>query len=309
MANIKVLDEELQKIANKELGEVLTRIPEDLAILRQWLQKQSHLKARQDDQFLIQFLRGCKYSLERAKEKIELYYTLKTKYPKMMNTIDVREKRFRDIHRLGCFQVLPNLFYENGLRIAILRFNFQPNKYNIEDISKIIIAWLELLMITDPYACIKGLVYVVDFGLATAKHYLQLTPSYCEQIVSFVEKSMPLRIKSIYFINNSTAVQAFLKILIPLLSQKLRKRLHILGSNMKDLYKHIPRQYLPIDYGGLLPSMTQLAEDFEKTWDDNHEYFQDNANYGVDESLRIVSAKNRCGLLGISGSFRKIDID
>lgn len=39
-----------------------------------------------DDQWLIAFLRGCKYSLERTKEKLDLYYTLRTITPELYTT-------------------------------------------------------------------------------------------------------------------------------------------------------------------------------------------------------------------------------
>lgn len=101
MAQIKPLSPELQKVAIEELGEVPSRIQDDLQALKSWIDQQPHLKARTDDQFLIQFLRGCKYSLERAKSKLDLYFALKSKYPELMNVIDVNEPKFREIYKLG----------------------------------------------------------------------------------------------------------------------------------------------------------------------------------------------------------------
>lgn len=101
MVDINSLSPELQKIACEELNEVPSRIVDDLTALREWLQHQPHLKVRQDEQFLVQFLRGCKYSLEKAKEKLDMYFTLKSQYPAMFNVIDVDDPKFREIHRLG----------------------------------------------------------------------------------------------------------------------------------------------------------------------------------------------------------------
>lgn len=101
MENIKTLPSDLQKVAESELGEVPSRIPSDLQILRTWLDQQPHLKARQDGQFLLQYLRGCKFSLEKAKSKIDLFYTLKTKFPDFCNVTNVNEERFRKMFNLG----------------------------------------------------------------------------------------------------------------------------------------------------------------------------------------------------------------
>lgn len=95
MLQIKPLSEKLQKVACEELGEVPQRIPEDLKTLKTWISHQPHLKCRTEDQFLVQFLRGCKFSLERAKEKLEHFYSLRTKYSDMLETCDVDDEKFR----------------------------------------------------------------------------------------------------------------------------------------------------------------------------------------------------------------------
>lgn len=101
MANIKTLPTELQKVAETELCEVTARIPSDLQALKDWIGQEPHLNARLDDQFLIQFLRGCKYSLEQAKVKIDLFFTLKSQFPGMFNATDVNDANFRKIFNYG----------------------------------------------------------------------------------------------------------------------------------------------------------------------------------------------------------------
>ncbi|XP_013105394.2 clavesin-2-like [Stomoxys calcitrans] len=309
MANIKPLDEELQRVAIEELGEVPKRIPEDLLALRQWLQRQPHLRYRDDDQFLIQFLRGCKYSLERAKEKLDMYYSLKTKYLDMMNLLNVHDEKFRAIGRLGFFQAMPKPLNGIGPRIGILQFNFSAHKYNIEEMFQIVTAMHELMIMQDPYACINGIIYIVDYAKATASHYLQLTPNFCKKILSFMEKSMPFRIKSVYYINTSSAAQQFFKIIVPFMSEKLQKRLHVMGDNLQEMQQDLTLQCLPKDYGGEMPSVAELALEYDKTWNDNEEFFKQNANFGTNESLRPGKPLDIDGLFGVGGTFRKLNVD
>lgn len=101
LLKLKPLPAELEKVAEIELGEIKTRIPEDLRVLKNWIEQTPHLNARLEEQFLIQFLRGCKYSLEKAKNKIDLFFTLKTKFPVLFNTTDVNDKHFRTIYNYG----------------------------------------------------------------------------------------------------------------------------------------------------------------------------------------------------------------
>lgn len=75
--DIREISPKLQKKAEAELNEVPSRIAEDILALKTWIGKQAHLRARTDDQFLLAFLRGCKYSLERVKEKLDLHFTIR----------------------------------------------------------------------------------------------------------------------------------------------------------------------------------------------------------------------------------------
>lgn len=101
MTNIRALPEELQKIACDELNEVPEQIEQNLKDLKEWIEKQPHLKARTDDQFLISFLRGCKYSMEKAKSKIDKYYTLKTKYPDFYTVQNIDDPKVIALVKMG----------------------------------------------------------------------------------------------------------------------------------------------------------------------------------------------------------------
>ena len=80
---IRPLTPGLKKIAIEDLNEDPERLEEDVLTLRQWVHKQPHLRARTNDQFLLAFLRGSKFSLERAKQKLDRYYTLRAAIPEV----------------------------------------------------------------------------------------------------------------------------------------------------------------------------------------------------------------------------------
>ena len=106
MVNVRPLPPHLQKVAIEELNEVPERVAADIEALKTWIQQQPHLKARTDDQFLLGFLRGSKFSLEKAKGKIDKYYTLKTKYPDIFSCNDLNDETVKQIIKLGwVFQI------------------------------------------------------------------------------------------------------------------------------------------------------------------------------------------------------------
>lgn len=101
MLNIRPLSVELAKIAKNELNEVPERIPEDVKALRIWLETQPHLTSNLSDQFLVTFLRGCKYSLERTKEKIDTFFTMKNAMPEILSDRDPTTPLLLELIRLG----------------------------------------------------------------------------------------------------------------------------------------------------------------------------------------------------------------
>ena len=84
MLDIRPLNSELQKIAAENLQETQEKIEDEVPALKDWIRNSPHLSARTDEQFLIAFLRFCHYDLEKSKEQIDAFYTLRTSIPEII---------------------------------------------------------------------------------------------------------------------------------------------------------------------------------------------------------------------------------
>merc|ERR1711971_750366 len=88
--------DELARVAKTELGEDEGRLAVDIASLRDWVKKSPHLQnIRTDDAFLTLFLRGCKFSLERSKEKLDFHFTVRGSLPSWFDQWDPRKDSFK----------------------------------------------------------------------------------------------------------------------------------------------------------------------------------------------------------------------
>jgi hypothetical protein len=87
---IREISPELLDYAKKELGEEPKRRADDVRAIREWLKKQPHINADPDDQMIITFLRGCKFRMEKTKQKLDMYYTMRTMCPELMGNRDLR---------------------------------------------------------------------------------------------------------------------------------------------------------------------------------------------------------------------------
>merc|ERR1711892_306266 len=126
---------ELEQIAKDELGENKARIESDLQSLKDWISKTPHLKGiRKDDAYLLKFLRGCKFSLERSKEKLDLYNACRASVPNWFDNWDVQSTLFQKFLDWGNFLPLPG-YDKHGRQVILMRTGqIVPAKTNIEEL-------------------------------------------------------------------------------------------------------------------------------------------------------------------------------
>uniref|UniRef100_D3TPJ5 Phosphatidylinositol transfer protein SEC14 n=1 Tax=Glossina morsitans morsitans TaxID=37546 RepID=D3TPJ5_GLOMM len=307
MLQIRPLNEDLQRKAIEELNEVPTRIHEDLKALRSWIEQQPHLCANTDDQFLIAFLRGCKYSLEKVKKKIDSYYSLKSKFPVPFNIADVADTRFRHIFRLGLFLPLPNPLHDNGPRIFYIHGSL-PEMYSVEDAITVKSVLQDIFMLEDDYAVINGLIAIIDLTAFNFSYVFQLTPMVLKKFIAYDYEAMPLRVKAVHYINAPKIYDTVYKIFLPMLPQNHQNRIFF-HSSLESLCQNVPLKYLPKDIGGENGSIAEMIDELDKKLDQYQDYFSKRTQWGVDEKLRIGKAKDYNSMFGVEGSFKKLEVD
>ncbi|XP_055917854.1 uncharacterized protein LOC129950080 [Eupeodes corollae] len=310
MPNIRPLSDKLQLKAIDELHEVPGRLDEDIASLRSWIEKQSYLKARTDDQFLVTFLRGCKFSLEKAKDKIDKYYTLRTIYESSLTCRNVDDARVQEVFQLGITSVLPNPLGEDGPRILIIRVGaYAADKYTLTEIMRASTALQQLVMQEDDNVVVSGYVQILDFTDVTTAHFFQLNPSFMKRFSVFTEEALPLRMKSAHFINTPIGFETVFNSIKSLMPVKMQERLIVHGKNTEELYQTVPLKYLPKDYGGENGSFEEITNFWAKKVVAHLDFYKEDAQYKTDEKLRPGKPASFDNVFGTEGSFRKIDVD
>lgn len=178
MTKIRELAPELASIAAEELNEVPSRIEEDLKALKEWIAKQRHLTARLEDQFLIAFLRGCKFSLERVKEKIDSYYTIRGAIPEFFSNRDLKSKELSQVIKLGLCLPLPKVDPKNQSRLFLIRQGaYNPSEISVMDVMKVSYMISDLMMMEDDYTTVAGQTILVDLKGLSFGHIKQQSPT------------------------------------------------------------------------------------------------------------------------------------
>ncbi|XP_071443192.1 retinol-binding protein pinta-like [Hetaerina americana] len=309
MPNIRPLPEDLQEIARTQLNEDPKRIDNDLQHIKDWLSKQPHLNAKMDDQFLIAFLRGCKNSLERTKEKLDFYYTARSTLGEYFTNRDPMRPEIQKILDLGTLLPLPQAD-ESGRRVILMAGAVgDPKEVKFFDIFKVNFMFMDYLLSRDDRLIVAGSVSVLDMSQASLRQMAQITPAIIKPIMQYSQKGFPLRPKAFNYIHIPSAFEAAFNLFKSFFSEKLKNRVFVHGNDMNSLFKNVPQRILPTEYGGEAGSIDELTKKWKKEIENARDWFLDDEKYKSDESKRPGKPKTYEDMFGMKGSFRQLSVD
>lgn len=228
--DIRQLNTELQKIAKDELNEDPEKIQENLETLKEWIRKSPHLNARMNDQFLVTFLRGCKYSMERAKQKLDMYYTLRTHMPEILVDRDPMNDKLNEIIKLGVALPLPVTETPGSPRLFLFRSGaYDAHKFTMQEVMKVNGMIADLLMVDDDNFAIAGQIAVCDLANVTFAHFVQAQPAFMKKMTMLMQEGTPIRQKGIHYINTPPTFEKLFNVFKGFMNEKMRSRVSVLG--------------------------------------------------------------------------------
>ncbi|KAI9559302.1 hypothetical protein GHT06_016091 [Daphnia sinensis] len=304
------LSEAIQLKAKCELGEDEDRQQQVIQIIRQWLVQQPHLhQIRIDDYGIVCFARGCKYSLEKMKNKIDLMFTLRTALPEFFSGWDPMKPEIQAALACGSFLPLPD-YDQHGRKVIIIRPGcYDPYRFKPEDIEKANFMISEVMVLDDEQMFVTGMVIIYDCQGYTLNHLTQRPLSLTKKHMYYLQ-SAPLSPKTINFIRTNSVFQTAYNVMSTMVNEKMKQRLRVHGSNMESLYKEVDQKILPKDFGGDGISLEELTDYWKKKVEEKREFLiESENNCRVDESRRPGKAKTAQDIFGIEGSFRKLNVD
>ncbi|KAK8375032.1 hypothetical protein O3P69_017775 [Scylla paramamosain] len=218
------LSPELVQRAKDEINEVPERRAADIEHIRDWLKHQPHINARMDDWTILRFLRGCKFSLERTKEKLDMFYTCKTLCPEWYKNRDPQDKKMRAILELGVAFPLPG-FDHQGRRVMLTRPGvFDPSTTNMDELSKAMMMLVDVWMEEDEASIVTGVVMVEDFNDFSISHLTSLSPVTIKKMMTLFQDGYPMRPKGLNYINTPAAFDTVFNIFRSFMKEKMKKR-------------------------------------------------------------------------------------
>ncbi|XP_050514799.1 uncharacterized protein LOC126890030 isoform X2 [Diabrotica virgifera virgifera] len=244
-------------------------VMQDIQIIRVWLGTQKHLPEIPTDAMIEFFLTNCKYSIEKTKQNLDMYYTARDLVPDVYRNINPTiPSQVEAAYATACLVILPNLT-PNLHRVSIIRFRNDMlqkadiNKFNANSLSN----FYEVRIHED---LTMGDVTVIDYEHCSFSVMAKLSLVAMKQCVFVFE---------IY-----------------------------IHKSIEDVYHYIPKDTLPSDYGGKEKSMAELEDIWKRKFLEYKDRFDYLDKITVNEALRPEKLKND-ELLGYYGNFKKIQID
>uniref|UniRef100_A0A6P7G093 Alpha-tocopherol transfer protein-like n=1 Tax=Diabrotica virgifera virgifera TaxID=50390 RepID=A0A6P7G093_DIAVI len=250
------------------------------------------------------FLTICNFSIERAKQCLDMYYAVRTVIPELfMNRSPSSSGMESTYKQMTCFP-LPDLT-PNLERIIMVKMNdVEVDTFNTIKLSALAYAnMFEVKMWED--LCLGEKIFV-DLKNIKISQAAAVGPKDIRKIGFILEKVWNLHLKEYHFMNVPTYAEKLVQLCKIVLGKSLGDKIFV-HKSIEEVYKFIPREILPKEYGGSQKSLSELND----AWLKKLRQYDD--RFAVLENMDIINANRpKFGTNNLSeyyGNYMKIDVE
>ncbi|XP_026740971.1 alpha-tocopherol transfer protein-like [Trichoplusia ni] len=283
----------------------------ELATIKDWLCKQPHLPNDVDDILLRRFLTSCHFSLERAKRLIDHFFTVRASAPDLFCKRDPWSPEIKRVFEITDMLPLPNKTQQN-YKVFIYRLNNPDlDLFNFVDAVKTFFMLADTRL-TEDNDIPTGEIPIFDSANVSLKFISKINLSALRKYMIYTQEAMPIRLKQVHVINAPSYIGKIFAICKPFLKAEVSKLIKFHEPNSDTLYKDIPQEILPTEYGGKAGSIEQIKREWIKKMEAKRDWFLTNdQRWAVDESQRPTGGHDdrMDKVRELPGSFRSLALD
>ncbi|RZC41215.1 CRAL TRIO domain containing protein [Asbolus verrucosus] len=285
---------EMRESIMKSFNEDVNTRDSHLEAIKEWLRKQPHLPDTWDEHRILIFLRGCNFSLEKCKRKLDMYFTMRAAIPEFFANRDIDRPEMKEIFKLARVTIA-----------GATKVDFETP--DIANLMKIALMVGDVRLEIEEVG-VEGDVYILDASVALLKHFVRVSPTIVKKFFVCVQEAYPVKVKEVHVINATPFVDFLIKWVTPFLKEKIQNRIHV-HPDMESLHKFVPKEMLPEEYGGTGGRLEVFMEQWLEKLREYRPWFQEQENIKADESKRPGKPTNHEELFGLDGSFKQLSID
>ncbi|KAI5722140.1 hypothetical protein M8J76_004290 [Diaphorina citri] len=254
---------------------------DDILNIKQWLNHQLHIPALSDE-FILLFLHSCYYSIERTKDTIDNYFTVRAQCSDLFKGRGDSKYLLQQLEYYD-MMALPNLTPDKS-RIVMYRLrNEDLSIFNYADTLRAFFAVNDLFISED--GLMEGYVVVFDMSGLSFGHLAKTTTqlNLVKNFMVYIQECHPVRLKSIH--------------------------LH-LHPSLDTLAEYFPLSILPSDYtGGQSDSVQVQREQTKKLVKKYASWLKDFEQFEANEKKRVGKPRKQMVGAELGGSFKTLSID
>ncbi|XP_050501929.1 alpha-tocopherol transfer protein-like [Diabrotica virgifera virgifera] len=302
--SILITDREQRlKAALQSYQKTERNLEEYITVITNWFKTQRHIPEIPERNMIINFLLMNKFVIQSTKEKLEMYYSIRTIIPEFFQgkhpCSDHMQKSTDKIY----FIPLPKVT-ERGYRVVIIKCKESPENFHVCDFFAHTYNVSEIRLNEDVAV---GDILVYDFENLKVGHFLKITPVIIKKSTIVLEKVFSNRVKQIHILNTPTYASTTIAISKKMMKPKIASRIHI-HKKSASIFKYIPMDILPKDYGGNEKPLEELNQLWKAKLAEYKERFDALEKIRIKEELKPMPLIND-EILGFHGNFRKLDLD
>ncbi|XP_063239565.1 retinol-binding protein pinta-like isoform X2 [Bacillus rossius redtenbacheri] len=246
-------------------------------------------------------------SMERAKNSIDTYYTMKALAPEYLLNRDPANQQFRASMEHYNVAPMPQLTDRLTRVYALRAVDREFSPHMLTDWSKYTMMLVDIQQWDDLSLAEE---VVIDLSNITLQHVVAFTPPVLKKLVACYLKRYSFKPHSIHFVNAPSIADATLSLLKTMVKTKIANRIFIHSKEgYSTLHHHISPKYLPKDFDGEGPELKDMHDAYLAKIDSYREWFLENDSYVVREELRQGTPISYSDVFGMEGSFRRMTVD
>ncbi|CAG9790937.1 unnamed protein product [Diatraea saccharalis] len=283
----------------------------DLVNIKNWLCKQPHLPHDVDEVLLKRFILSCGYSIERAKRSLDLFFTIRSNAPELFCMRDPWSQEIRRAFEVTDLIPLPRTTKENYKVFLYRLSNPDMDLFSFVDVVKAFFMLADTRL-TEEDEIPAGEIPIFDSANVSLKFIPKINLSVLRKYMIYTQEALPIRLKQVHVINAPAYISKIHAICKPFIKAEVAKMIKFHEPNSDTLYKDIPQELLPAEYGGKVGTIAEIKRFWIKRIEAKRDWFLSaDKRWAVDESLRPSTGHDERvnNIRDLPGSFRSLALD
>lgn len=267
-------EEKLFKTYEKELKE-----------FEEWILQNPRLPKKINKLLLLRFLKVYDFDVEAAKKLYITFLETRKKHSYLFQNRDVLADDMQTVMSIFQLVGLKKLTKDSN-KVTVFKLTTPDAKlFSYVDLVRLCIAMLDCRFVyCDENELINGEVSIIDVTNFTFGHFRKILTniSTMKAYLAYAQEAAPIKITQSHFINCSSILSKMMAILKPFMRTEVWESMKF-HSSLESLQEYIPKDILPVDYGGNGESLDESFVRIKKMFEDCREYLLCDDNWKIED--------------------------